>query len=277
METSGQKSVTGGKVQFKSEAIMRDVCAGPYHCCTVAMSNDLYSWGLDRMGSTGLPIKKEQYNKRKNRLVKDPRVAVLLSKELEDNKEKNRLLNENDDEVYENRIQTTVREEIKITESDQVGEEEEKKAVNENIDRKQVYKQPGSVKPRKEIESKIKENEEKKNRKAVFIERPVSNEDIQVIHKFVKTSKFRLVAISKGNKFNGLHKYLVDEKVNKCDEMNIIRLNKRLYKYLDQILNTVRTSITIHQYRTMQEFKLESSFISRISVKPFNLNSIVAS
>jgi len=69
---------------------MKNIAVGPYHCCTISLNNELYSWGIDRMGSTGLPVKKEQLTTKKDRKIRMPRQVMYLSREFETNKEKNR-------------------------------------------------------------------------------------------------------------------------------------------------------------------------------------------
>lgn len=213
------------------------------------------------MGSTGLPIKREQYEKRKNRMIRDPRQVVLLSREFDENKEKNKLLEENNnDEFLENKKVGMTTAPGMVTETEPKDEEEEKIPQEDAP----LLKQEG-----KDQLAKTKKDK-KKNSKEVM--RYVTEDDINLFYKFIEKSNFRILSISKGKKFHGLHQYLVDEKVNRCDEMSIIRMNKRLLKYLDQILNIVRTCIEMQAFQIKNQFKIESAFISRVSMKPFSMD-----
>jgi alpha-tubulin suppressor-like RCC1 family protein len=72
-EKKSGNSISGGKVKFPSDPNMKLIQAGPYHCCTISANNELYSWGRDRMGSTGLPVKKQQLEGKKDRIIDQPR------------------------------------------------------------------------------------------------------------------------------------------------------------------------------------------------------------
>lgn len=87
-ENNENKTMKGNKVKYKSDALMESIQAGPYHCSSISVSHEVYSWGLDRFGSTGLPIKEKQYIQKQDRFVKDPRSVVYLVREFEKNKEK---------------------------------------------------------------------------------------------------------------------------------------------------------------------------------------------
>ncbi|CAI2377915.1 unnamed protein product [Moneuplotes crassus] len=261
--TSGPKASSGMKVDLPSDALIKDICSGPYHCSIFTMGNEMYSWGFDRMGSTGLPIKIQQYQKRKNRRVKDPRPIELLSKQFEENKEKNRLLNDNED-VYDDKKRGATRGARIPTETDLV-HEEEKKIIPDEETPKEVTREE------KQEATKVATRDYFK-RKNKATRGPVSERDVDMFWGFVKKSKVRILSISKTNRFQGLSRYLIDERDHGCDEMSIIRMNKKLMKYLDIILGIVKTCIEMYLYKQKNEFKIESAFISRVSVKPFNIS-----
>jgi hypothetical protein len=243
----------------------------------------MYSWGLDRMGSTGLPIKKEQYNKQMNRIIKEPRQVVFIAREFEKNKEKNRLISERDNINFKTKIKQKEVQDIlpnvsEQDEEDKIDEdEEEEKIVTEKEDKKSLHKNIGKgsgkatntkQKDGQQVKRKDAASKHSKSRVPAKI-RPVSEEDINIPRMFIQTSNIRSISLSKADKFHGLHKYLVDELNNKCDEQSIIRLNKRLSKFLMLIIDMVKTAIDMSNERYKQELKIEASFISRVADKPF--------
>ena len=56
-KTSMATGASGSKVQPKSDSLIDSIKTGPYHCCYLSNNNELYSWGYDRMCSTGIPMK----------------------------------------------------------------------------------------------------------------------------------------------------------------------------------------------------------------------------
>jgi hypothetical protein len=231
----------------------------------------MYSWGLDRMGSTGLPIKKEQYNKQMNRIIKEPRQVVLIAREFEKNKEKNRLISERDNINFKTKIKQKEVQDIlpNVSEQDELDDDEEEKIVTEKEGKKSSPRNIGKISGKAtNIKRKDAASKHSKSRAPAKI-RPVSEEDINIPRMFIQTSNIRSISLSKADKFHGLHKYLVDELNNKCDEQSIIRLNKRLSKFLILIIDMVKTAIDMSNERYKQELKIESSFISRVADKPF--------
>lgn len=98
--------------------------------------------------------------------------------------------------------------------------------------------------------------------------------EIQAPMEFVDKSNIQSLILAKSDKFHVLHKYLVEEKRNKCDEMSIIRLNKKLEKYLSEILEKIKENIFLNRERWSYQLKIETSFISRISDTPFKIENV---
>lgn len=56
--------------------------------------------------------------------------------------------------------------------------------------------------------------------------------------------------------------------------MSIIRLNKKLERYLNEILEKIKENILLSRERRSYQLKIETSFISRISDVPFKIENI---
>ena len=97
---------------------------------------------------------------------------------------------------------------------------------------------------------------------------------MNIIYHFLNESNLQSLSISKNDKAQLLHDFLQDEMQSKWDEMSIIRVSKRLSKYLEDIIEKVKIWIQINENRKKYQLKIESTFISRISYAPFALEDI---
>lgn len=261
---------------------MESIQAGPYHWSSISVSHEVYSWGLDRFGSTGLPIKEKQYIQKQDRIVHQPRSVVYLVREFEKNKEKNKVFADTkamfiDKNLKDKAKDKAIEQPAQVDDFDDVDgaeEEEEKKethVVNDKDFDSKSKKETAFLKPpkRKEVTMLVKN---KNTSSQVNLVDEVN--EIQAPMEFVDKSNIQSLILAKSDKFHALHKYLVEEKRNKWDEMSIIRLNKKLERYLNEILEKIKENILLSRERRSYQLKIETSFISRISDVPFKIENI---
>lgn len=272
------------RISQKSDVLMRSIKTGPNHSWAISFNQDLYSWGIDRLGSTGLLIKKDQYTEKKDRLVLKPKVVSTLAKKFQENE--NRAANrpeeirrkaemENEFSGDETPSYEEEKEESKGILHDSLGEE------LENIDAKtnKTVKTAKSKVTAKTGKSSQRRKGEKSKYGKEYDDAIDPNEiyyelEIDKPRKFIQRTNIQSLSYNKNEKFYTISKILRDEKENNWDETAILKLNRKLNKKLDSIIENLKECMLIEDERRKFKLHIESSFISRVSYNPYKVHDI---